>query len=96
MNVVSEATLRKTVAAYLNAMISRQKEVRDYWAGRHDTGEGNSFLHARNLTTAQDGLDYLLLAKRGTTGEGCAIRSKAAQLELTLSLLQQELKNLKN
>jgi len=96
MKAVSEATLQKTVAAYMDAMIAKQKDVRNYWAGKHDTGEGNSFLYANNLIVAQEGLDYLLRAKRGVTCEGCTVRSKAVSLELEVSLLQQELKNLKS
>ena len=96
MKVTTEDNLRKAVNAYLDAQIARQKEIRDYWAGLHDTGEGNSFLYASYLTTAQDCIDYLHAIKRNAGCEGCNLRSKALQLETEVQLLRDEIKRLNN
>lgn len=92
MNVISEEKVRENVIRYLDTEIKRQKEIRDHWAGMHDTGEGNSSLYARNMAVAQDCIDFLSSVKRGTSCVGCEVRRKVASLETEITLLQQEIK----
>lgn len=92
MNVISEEKVRENVVRYLDTEIKRQKEIRDYWGGLWNTGEGNSFLYSKNMMAAQDCLDYLLAIKRGSTCDGCEIRRRAAYLEREILSLQQEIK----
>lgn len=91
MKVISEKNLRETVGRFLDAQISQQKEVRDYWTGKWDMGEGDSSLHCNNMTTAQNCIDFLLALKRGVTCEGCKVKTQATQLETEVYLLRQEL-----
>ena len=92
MRVISEEKLKESVYKYIDTLLAQQREIRDYWAAQWNTGEGNSTLYAKNMTTAQDCIDFLTMIKRGVTCEGCTVREKAARLERDNYLLQQEIR----
>ena len=78
MKVINVETLRKNTDKHIDVLIAHQCEIRNHWAGKWNTGEGNSFLYARNMEMAQDCIDFLTMLKRGTSCDGCEVIKKAA------------------